>query len=188
MQVLRIVRRRGTTFHKRQLRAFVHDNERSFELPGTFGVDAKVRLQRLLYFYVFRNIDKTAATKHRAVQRRKTVVDRRDDFRKIRLKNIAVGTKTFASIGKDNAFVFKILLHFGIRRLAVELRFDARQKRPLFLGYTQTLKGRLNVLGNVFPTPLRLLPLRHVVTHAVKINVVQFRRHPIGQGRVLENF
>src|SRR5437868_12659851 len=68
----RAVQRRGVEFwcgaalHVSELRAFVRDDQRAFELPEVFGVDSKISLKWMLHFHAWRDINERAATEDRA--------------------------------------------------------------------------------------------------------------------------
>ena len=82
--------RRRAAFHIGHFRAFVGDDEGTFELTEVFGVDAEVGLQGLFHLNAFRDVDEGAAGEDCGVERGEFVVARWDDFAEPATENLGV--------------------------------------------------------------------------------------------------
>ena len=94
-------------------------------------------------------------------------------------KDFRVFLQAFRAADEDHALVAERLLDVGIRRLAVELRFDAREELALLLRDAQTLEGALHVLGHVVPRTAGLRAAAEVVADVLEDDVFEVLRRPM---------
>ena len=90
--------RRRAALHVSHFRAFIGDDECALELAEIFGIDAEVRLQRMLHFHAGWHVNERAAAEHGGVQRAKFVVGDRDDFAEPFPENFRIMSSVLLSI------------------------------------------------------------------------------------------
>ena len=175
--------RRGAPFHIHQLRAFIGDDERALELPEVLGVDAEIRLQRMLHLHPRGNIDERAAAEHRGVERAEFVVARGNHFPEPFAKNLRVFDERLGGPGEDHALVADGFLNIGIDGLGVKLRLHTGEEFALLLRDAEPLEGLLHVLGHVVPGARGPLAVREIVADFVELQRLQILARPMGRER-----
>src|SRR5262249_33575859 len=95
----------GAPSHVSHFRAFIGNDQSALELTEVFGVDAKVRLQRVFHFHSRRDVNERAATKHGRIQRAKFVVRDRDNLTEPFSENLRIILEAFSRSDKNDALL-----------------------------------------------------------------------------------
>ena len=178
--------RRRATLHVHDLCPLVRDDQGALELTEVLRVDAEVGLKRVLHLHSRRDVDKAAAAEDGGIQRGELVVAARDDLAEPLLEDLRVLLEPLRGSDKDDSLLADCGLDVGIGRLAVELGLHSSEELALLLGDAEALEGFLDVLGDLVPTPLRLLSLREVVADVLEDDILQILGRPVGRHRLLE--
>ena len=160
--------RRRAAFHVGQLRAFIDDDERAFELTEILGVDPEIGLERMLHFHAWRHVDERSTAKNGAVERAEFVVADGNDFPEPVPENLRMMFQTIGAAHENDALLADRFLDVRINRLAIELRFDAGEEFALLFGNAEPLESALYIVRDVFPTAFRLGAAAQVVADIVE--------------------
>ena len=109
VQAVARIDRRGAAFHIVHAGAFFDDDQRALELAHVLGVDAEVGLQRDVHMDALGHVDEAAAAPHRAVERGKLVVGRRDDGGEVLAHDVLVLAQAAVHVQEDDAELFPLL-------------------------------------------------------------------------------
>src|SRR5271165_2111815 len=137
----------------------------------------------MLYLHSGRNVDKTAAAEHSAIESTELVIPGRDDLTEPFSENVRSFLQCVRATHKDHALIRNSLFDVRIDRLAIKLSFDPGKELPFALGNTEALEGLFNPLGHVFPIPLCGLARSEIITDDVEIYSLELVAGPMGRQR-----
>src|SRR3984893_6032219 len=127
----------------------------------------------MLDFNTRRHVNEAAPAEYRAVERAEFVVPGWDDFAEPFPEDVRTLLELIRAPHENHSLVRDRLFDIGVHRLTVELRFHPRQKLSFALRNAESLEGALNILGNLFPSPLGGLAGGQVIADQVKVDLFQ---------------
>ena len=124
MKLGRIALRGGAAFKIADIRAFVGNDQRAFELSGVFRIDAEIGRQFHRTPHAGRNIHKRPVRKDSAIQRGIKIVRDRNHRTEILAHKVRMFANGFRDGTKDHADFFKLVLEGGANRNRVKYRIN----------------------------------------------------------------
>ena len=142
-------------------------------MPHILGINAEIRLQRVVDFDTGRDVDKAATTPDSAVKRGKLIVRRGNHRAEVFFHQIGVFTQRGIGIEKDNTNLVEFFLHVVVDHFRIVLRTDTGEELPLGFGNAEPIEGLLDVVGHVIPAPLATIGGFDVVVDVVEVEFGQ---------------
>ena len=103
MELVFIAHRRGAAFEVADVGALLRDDQRAFELPRVFGIDAEIGRKLHRAAHAFGHVDEGAVREDRAIQRREVVVAHRHDLAEPLPDEVRIFADRFGDREEDHA-------------------------------------------------------------------------------------
>ena len=172
VQAFGAVHRCRAAFDVVHLGAFVDDDQRPFELPHAFGVDAEVGLQRKFDLDARGHVDERTARPDGRIERGKFVVVGRNDCAKVLAQQIRMFSDRRVGVGEDDALACaRSSLQRAVDDFAFELSLHAGQELLFGLGDAQLVEGVFDLLRHIVPGLALVVGRLQVVVDVLEIEI-----------------
>ena len=146
MQLVFIAHRRGAAFQIGNVRPSISDDQRAFELPRAFGIDAEIGGKLHRAAHALRDVDKAAIGEDSAIQSSEEIIALRHDGAQIFLHQFGVSLHSLTDRAEDDAIFFQPILEGGGNRNAVEYSIHRDRHAPFGGAFAGAFNSRQNRL------------------------------------------
>ena len=146
MKLVAVAYWRGATFDIANVAAFIRYQNGAFELPGFFGIDAKIGRQLHRATHPFRDVDKRTVRGDSRIQRRKEIVVGGHDGTQVFFHQFRMVVNGLAKRAKNNPLFGKFFPVGGGHRYGVKNGVD-RHFTPFTDRHTKLIECRFHFIS-----------------------------------------
>ena len=142
MQLVFIAHRRGAAFQIGNMRPRISDDQRAFELPRTFRINAKIGGKLHRAAHALRDVDKASIGEDSAIQSGKEIIALRHDGAQIFLYQFRMRLHCLTDRAEDDAILRQPILKGGRDRNTVKHRINRDWHAPFGGAFASTFNPR----------------------------------------------